>query len=96
MNIAVLTETDPQSPTLRKYAHASHLLTGTTAKDPSDGCTLLVETLYKWINELRIPRLSAYGVTGGDLDRIISETGNKNNPVELNTAQIRAILMKRL
>ncbi|QTL98203.1 iron-containing alcohol dehydrogenase [Iocasia frigidifontis] len=59
-------------------------------------CEILVNKLRDWIDKLAIPRLSEYGISENDLERIIEKAGIKNNPVKLSKKQIRNLLKKRL
>lgn len=81
---------------LEKYAKAGEVLAGRTAKDAVAGCRLLLEILDEWTDELRMPRLGAYGLGEGDLRRLAEETSLKNNPVGLDADERFAILAKRL
>ena len=79
-----------------KYADAGRLLTDINGKDDIYYTSLLSDTLDKWVEELKLPRLSHYGITATDFDRIIAGTGNKNNPVKLTKEDMRTILGMRL
>jgi hypothetical protein len=46
--------------------------------------------------ELELPRLSAYGITTGDLAGFVTSGVNKFNPVELTPAEIEGVLRRRL
>ena len=59
-------------------------------------CDLLVEKLAEWTEMLEIPRLSEYGVTESDIDVIVEKSDNKNNPVELDSSDIRRIIFSRV
>jgi len=59
----------------------------------------LVHTLSGWTEEMRLPRLSHYGVTLSDIPRIVANSrGNsmKTNPILLTDDEIAEILVKRL
>jgi alcohol dehydrogenase len=86
-------------PGLRKYAGAGAIISGRPYRDESDVpelCDLLVDTIRSWTDLLSIPRLSAFGVTGKDIDRIIDGAGNKENPAPLDRGAMRQILQERL
>ncbi|TFG00400.1 MAG: iron-containing alcohol dehydrogenase [Promethearchaeota archaeon] len=57
---------------------------------------LLVETLEKWTEKLEIYRLGKYGISEGDLDKIVQKAGLKNNPVPLSDEEIKQMLKNRL
>lgn len=83
---------------LRKYARIGAVLGGAACKeeDVTGCCDLLVGRIDEWTEALRMPRLSQYGARSSDLDRIVRDAGNKNNPVRLADAEIRALLLMRL
>ena len=81
---------------LRKYARVGALLCGNGEKDTAKGCAMLVERIGEWTEELKIPRLGAYGIGEGDLDKIVAVLGNKCNPVELDVEEMREVLGRRL
>ena len=79
-----------------KYARAGVLLAGEDRKSVEANADLLVETLAEWTGRLDIPRLGEFGVSDGDIDRIVAATGAKNNPGELDEGSVRRILAERL
>lgn len=83
---------------LRKYAHIGALLANREYRegDVDLNCRFLVERIEQWINDLKIPRLAAYGITKSDLERIVEKTGKKNNPVDLDRDDIKNILLERI
>jgi len=84
-----------EHPALRKYANIGFLLHGTQGRDVAEGCEMLIEKVDEWIETLSVPRLSAYDIQEEDLDDIISETGNKNNPAPLDKDEISTVLRMR-
>lgn len=95
-NIEKLQSTDPESTALRKYARAGFFLSSSEESDTKSGLDLLYRELSALTSRLEIPPLSEYGITAADLDRIIRESGNKNNPVTLEDKEIGEILMERV
>lgn len=81
---------------LKKYAHVGALLSETNMDDIYSSCARLIHILEDWIKKLKIPRLGQYGMTEGDLDRIVVAGSCKNNPIELEKEQIRQLLLNRL
>ena len=83
---------------LEKYAKVGALLGGRDydEADVDRCCDFLVETLDRWTEELKIPRLGHFGVRAADLEKIAQHTENKNNPVELNQEEIKELLSMRL
>lgn len=82
---------------LARYAEAGRILAPRSGRgsEAADG-DALVERLREWIEALQLPRLGAFGIAEGDLDRIAGAAHNRNNPVQLNRQQILAVLAARL
>jgi alcohol dehydrogenase len=81
---------------LGKYARAGSLLSGNQALNREQGVEALVMVIGSLTDELRIPRLSAFGITQRDVEAIVAGAGNKNNPVPLDRGQIADIVLARL
>ncbi|MHA1274595.1 MAG: iron-containing alcohol dehydrogenase [Promethearchaeota archaeon] len=84
---------------LKKHAEIGALLAGKSRVEDHEVikyCTILVDTLEHWIKVLKIDKLSAYGITEKDIDKIVEKAGLKNNPVELSKEDIKEILLNRL
>lgn len=74
-----------------KYSRAGFLLTGKDG-DIDKGCDLLISELDQLTDKLHISKLSDYGITVNDIDCILKDSGNKNNPVELNDKEMGMII----
>jgi len=84
---------------LLKYAMVGALLAGKEGYeniDVSNYCSILIDTLEKWTNELNIDRLGKYGVTIKEADKIVEKAGLKNNPVQLRPEDIMEIVRNRI
>jgi alcohol dehydrogenase class IV len=84
---------------LRKYAQIGALMKEKNTVNDEDiekYCSILIKSLQDWIDQLKLNRLGRYGITIKDFDKIINKTGLKNNPVNLNSEEIRSILINRL
>jgi alcohol dehydrogenase class IV len=84
---------------LLKHAIVGALIEGNeTFKglDVSYYCSVLIDTLTKWTNQLNIDRLSEYGITTADFDNIVEKTSLKNNPVHLKPEDLKEILINRI
>jgi len=95
-NIAALRREGAHSAALAKYAKVGILFGGDAGKSEAWNCDFLIERLHALTEALRLPRLSAYGIGEGDLDRIVEKTGNRQNPVKLAPDAIRGLLARRL
>ena len=97
ITIEKLREGEPEhAPALEKFAAVGALVAGGASGDVTGGCDALVDWLYGLTEKLAIPRLSDYGVSASDCDRIIERSGSKNNPVPLDREEMRRILLERI
>lgn len=84
---------------LQKYAEIGALLTKDKYFDQIQidfYCSFLIETLEQWIDDLNIALLGNYNIHSSDIDKIVNNTGLKNNPAPLNKGDIRKILQNRI
>lgn len=95
MNIRKLKESDSSNRALTKYNRAGFLLSGEN-DDPERGCDLLIKHLNLYTQQLSIPKLSVFGVGRKDLDKIIKDSSNKNNPVKLNAEEMEKLMLERI
>ncbi|MBK7423112.1 MAG: iron-containing alcohol dehydrogenase [Propionivibrio sp.] len=98
-NIAALEARDPGNPALPKYAEIGRRFAMQKGLDGPDARRFLVACLRRWEEELKLPRLSAYGIGAGDLARIVAASRGssmKTNPIELDDTELTQILASRL
>ena len=99
INIRAMRERERHNPALARYARLAELLLETPLRDPEQAWELLVERLRAWCEHLGLPRLSAYGIGEGDLDRIVANargSSMRTNPIVLTDDELREILRRRL
>jgi alcohol dehydrogenase len=96
VTIKTLQKCDPQNLALKKYARAGNMISGKKANSVAGGCSALLKTINSWIETLELPRLSDYGITVNDIEKIAAGTANKNNPIKLSSENITEILLHRL
>jgi alcohol dehydrogenase len=99
INIENLRAREPTHPALEKYALVGRLLSKQGHLDQTAAHTALIDTLEAWTRELKLPRLSHYGVTPADIPRIVANSRGssmKTNPVLLEGSEIAAILIARI
>ena len=98
MNIRSLKQKKENIEALEKYALVGALLgESEVRKDQIDhNLDLLIEKISNWTDELGIKRLGDYGISKDDIEKMVSLSGNKNNPVKLASDEIRDILLKRI
>lgn len=88
INVEKMISSDPYNPALIKYLSLSRIVNFTTSLD-------FIVYLEELINRLDIPKLSAFGLSENDFEKIIKDTGQKNNPVKLNYEDLLNILKTR-
>jgi alcohol dehydrogenase class IV len=88
------TKTDPSNAAIDKFARIGRLF-GARNQDPLDSCRFLVACLDQWLAKLAIPRLEHYGLTADHVDRLVSASSNKNNPLPLSAEQIEQMIKRR-
>lgn len=97
VNLQLLKASGPAGESgLKKYAAISEVLTGCDPHQIDDACSRLLAHINGWIELLRIPPLGAYGIMDPDLDAIVVQTDEKNNPVPVSKELMREILVNRL
>ncbi|MCS7089326.1 MAG: iron-containing alcohol dehydrogenase [Verrucomicrobiota bacterium] len=91
-NLQVLQSRSARSGIVERYAQAARVLTGHAQASAAD----LVPWLSRLVEELRVPKLSAYGLQPAmipDLtERALQSNSMRTNPVALNAAQLSEIL----
>ena len=96
-NWSALKQRDPQHPAVERMARVGRLMPGGShLRDNSAAVDHLTQCLLDWVEELKIARLGDYGITHGDLDRIVDAANNRNNPVALTPSEIKTLLEARL
>ena len=79
-------------PALVKYSMAGKIFCSEKSKSDEYYTDYLLEIIEKWVNEMKIPKLSTYGITATDLSKFAREGENKNNPVPLDHDEITEVL----
>ena len=77
-----------------KFARIGKLF-GATHENRLDCCRHLVDGLYRWLDQLDIPRLGEFGLTLAHVDFLAHAASNKNNPLPLSTVQIGQMIQDR-
>ena len=80
---------------LHKYAKLG-LIFGSEASTEEEQQDFFISELIRLSSIFAIPALSDYGVNQNDIDRIISLTSNKNNPVHLSYEEMAEVLSSRI
>lgn len=95
-NWQALKTQQPHSPAVAKMARLGQRLVEELGRSNAYYCDALVAILEDWTAQLDLPKLGLYGLQAADLDRILDQTQNRNNPIELTRDQIRTFVETRL
>jgi alcohol dehydrogenase class IV len=95
VNLRALREREPRNPALEKYAEAARLL------DPG---VRSADDLPEWLDQLRIdlkiPRLSEYGIRASDIPLLCEQaaraSSTRGNPIQLLSNELEGILQSAL
>ena len=96
VNISALSDRDPGSPTLARYATVGRLLAGLPidAPDP-EARAALVTVLTTWTGQLQVPRLRTFGLTEAAIPAVVADargSSMRTNPIVLTDDELTAIL----
>ena len=98
-NIRALRERLPESPALEKYASLGRLLSRSPDLSREQAWGRLVEVLEAWTEEMKLPRLGAFGIGAADFPAIIRNcrgSSMKTNPLVLSDGEVGQVLAARL
>ena len=91
-NVRALRARAPDSPALARYDEVARTLTGRADARAEDA----VPWLRALVDDLEIPMLSAYGVTVGDIERVVEKarkaSSMQGNPIELTEDELGEVL----
>ncbi|WP_372679782.1 iron-containing alcohol dehydrogenase [Desulfosarcina sp.] len=79
---------------IAKFARIGKLF-GAKHETHLDCCRYLVDCLYRWLDQLDIPRLGLFGLTLDHVDLLAHAASNKNNPLPLSASQISQMIQDR-
>ena len=99
VNIESLLKRDSVSPILDKYARLGEVLSHQQFISREQSWQALIELLEQWVAEMKIPKLSTFGVKEADFTRIIAHSRGSSmqtNPIVLLDSEIGQILAERL
>jgi alcohol dehydrogenase class IV len=95
-NIRAMGSRQPEHPALKRYEEIARILTGDAGATAQDG----VRWTSELVNDLKIPRLSAYGMQPEDFPETVQKTqkanSSKGNPILLTETELTEILEKAL
>jgi alcohol dehydrogenase class IV len=87
---------NPKHIALTKYATAGRIFAGNESQSDDYYIDFFLDAIHRMSSQLRIPRLSQFGILATNLRIIIAESDNKNNPVALNEDEMEEVLQESL
>lgn len=99
VNIQSMLQRESNNKALAKYLHVAEILCEKRFIDPETAFSALLDLLTQWTSELKLPRLSHYGLPETGLDKIVANcrgSSMKTNPIVLTDNEIKQILLERL
>ncbi len=95
-NIDKLLDRDKEGVYLKKYAEAGRIFSVHDNKSNEYYALSLADSLDEMVSDLNVAGFTHYISEGFDIDKIISLSGHKNNPVILQNHEIEKALLQRL
>jgi len=98
-NIQAMSARDEYNPALSKYAKVGRLFAPEMNMDAADALKMLLGMLEIWQQHLLMPKLSEYGVSEDDVERIIANISGGSyatNPIVLTHDELKALLLARI
>ncbi|HEY3445489.1 MAG TPA: iron-containing alcohol dehydrogenase [Myxococcales bacterium] len=95
INVRALERRSPASPALLRYAKIGEALCGRSFPTEAEARAAGVKDVRELCQELKVPRLAAFGVTAARLSMLVGESRGssmKSNPIALEDAEIEEIL----
>lgn len=99
INIRALSQRDPGSAALHKYARVGDKVAGRNSADEAMSRQQLQECLWRWTSGLDVARLGDFGVKSSDIPLIVDQCRGGSmgyNPLVLTDAELEEILSRRL
>lgn len=87
---------DPQNPAIDKYLKITRLFIDEEQINKEKYIERFIEKLEEYTDLLKIPKLSKFGIDKSDIELIVNNTSNKNNPYKLSKGDMIKILEDRL
>ena len=83
---------DKNAVSQKRFADIGKILSGENGRNDADTCKLFLDTLFKWTQLLRLPQLSAFGMTAADMAQVVLLADSKNSPAVLSPKEMKVIL----
>ncbi len=96
LTIQRLFNEDPQNPAIEKYFKIAKLFVDEEQINKEKYIERFIEKLKVYTDLLKIPKLGKFGIDKSDIELIVNNTSNKNNPYQLSKNDLIKILEDRI
>ncbi|MBX2843557.1 MAG: iron-containing alcohol dehydrogenase [Flammeovirgaceae bacterium] len=96
ITVRELRKKDTTNIALKKYARLGKMFSQKDEKGPNYQIEFFLDKIDNWTEEFQISIFSKSGLEEIQIPMIIKETGNKNNPYSLNSAELEEALRNRI
>jgi alcohol dehydrogenase class IV len=87
-----LMKEDPGNKAFEKYVRVGQMFYGSQDKDEVFYAELVINKIHDLSVKFDLPKLGQFGFKSDEIDSIVSQTSNKNNPVKLSRDEMISIL----
>ena len=91
-----LRETAPNAEALHKYTTLGRICSKKPGRSVSWYQDFFIDELERLTDALPIQKLNEFGISRGDIDKIVAHTANKYNPAQLPKEMLKEILLARM
>jgi alcohol dehydrogenase class IV len=95
LTLSRLRKADKENPALDKYTTLGRTFSSEKQKSDSWYQDYFIDSLAEISNHLGIPDLTIFKITEAQFEKILSDTGNKYNPVQLDRNDLETILKSK-
>ncbi len=95
-NWRAMQQREPHNPAIAKMIRLGRLLSPEVGHPDDWYGAACSDYLQQWTTDLAIPCLGVYGIGPQDIPAIVQGTGNRNNPIALDSDEIAGMLERRL
>jgi len=92
LTLEKLRKESPKDQGLFKYARIGKLFSSDKNRKDEAYIDILLEVIDKYTEQFNLPKFSQYGIKKSDFPKIVKATGNKYNPVTLDSAELEEAL----
>ncbi len=76
----------------KRFADIGRAMTGESGDEDAAACKRFLDVLHQWSQALKLPGLSAFGMTAAHMEKAVLLADNKNSPTRLSPKEMKVIL----